>query len=845
MKKQILFLSITLFLSIDIFGSPIDSIQARVIAQQFYAHKNKFRSNAELTLSHVEKRVQTRSSMKVFVYYYVFNSIADNGFVLVSGDDNFSPIIAYSLEGKFTHKKLPNNIAYWMDEFKKAIDKSAKLYSPKNANKLLNQKASSSRSVSPLLGRVIWNQGSPYNLFTPTVNDSATVVGCVATAMAQIMKYHEWPLQGQGAHTYTSKTRSLESAANFGETTYDWTNMTDTYSDESTDVQKNAVATLSHHCGVAVEMDYNTSQNGGSGAYSQDVPKALFTYFGYDNIGIQQYRRELYNKNEWINMIKAELDAKRPIYYSGQSVGGGHAFVCDGYDENDYFHINWGWGGMANGYYNISVLEPGQQGIGGGEGAFRYGQAMIAGIREPAEGIKKAPFQLAFFEDLTMKSDSIARDEGFMLTMKKMWNMGCANYSGQQLALGMYHGNELIERLLSYKIGVLGQFYGYREFSFETTMPSTIAPGEYTLYPIFKNDDDTWSKVLSPINLKNQIAATVRSDSVFFSYPSQSPNLTLVENPEIVGNIYNNASARINVTITNTGKEFNAKVGLRITSVEKPEKQKKIVSHIVNIPQNETVKLELTPQINVDKTGDYYLEVLYDNQNNLESKSYPATVMLPEKHNRIRVSIVAESTQAAKFSLSEFSVPAKIELGKTFTVTGNLSNTGGFFDGNIIGFIFPETQGKSLGYFNYKPLIIDKDESLRLSLSGAIEALDAGTYRIALFYKEPRLGKGWTQLSKASKFRLLTSVTAIENILEKKDQLQVYPNPTSDIISIKSQYEILDVSIMNLTGSVLKQFRNRPQKNFLKMDVTSLLKGNYILQIKTRKGTQVTKFIKK
>jgi hypothetical protein len=258
-------------------------------------------------------------------------------------------------------------------------------------------------AIEPLV-ETRWNQGSPYNLLCPMIDGTRTVTGCVATTMAQLMYYHythytpsgfaaaantdipSYPITVEKKdHTTTSMTVGKLDA-----TTFAWSDMTTTYGKESTDAAKNAVAKLMQYCGSALHMMYGLNANGGSSAYSEAIPFALKTYFGYDG-GIQHCYRKNYSYTAWMDLIYGELAADRPVALGGQSTGGGHSFICDGYkydEDADYFHINWGWGGSSDGYFPLSVLNPDEQGIGGSSSldGFSFGQDAVIGIQPPVDG---------------------------------------------------------------------------------------------------------------------------------------------------------------------------------------------------------------------------------------------------------------------------------------------------------------------------------------------------------------------------------------------------------------------------------------------------------------------------
>ena len=276
------------------------------------------------------------------------------GFVIVANDDEFDAVVGYS-QNPFT--AIPPAVEWYLDAANMAL-KDLKDKGERRA--AIPASSEFPSSLEPLV-KTHWDQGNPYNKLCPGGNGSSSRLyptGCVATAISQVMKFHQYPKQGTGEHQYSFQPASGDGRiiyANFGETTYDWDNMLDEYKGAYTEEQANAVATLMLHCGVAVDMSYTAS---GSGAYGHETCKALKTYFGY-NKNTRLYTRDYYTAEAWMKMIYTELNQYGPIYYAGTSQGqGGHAFVLDGYDETGLVHINWGWGGKSDGYYDIALLNP-------------------------------------------------------------------------------------------------------------------------------------------------------------------------------------------------------------------------------------------------------------------------------------------------------------------------------------------------------------------------------------------------------------------------------------------------------------------------------------------------------
>ena len=323
------------------FAEHVEPTRAQKVAKTFLSN-NDVRS-AQLT------DVATAAG---FTNLYIFN--ATPGFVVMAADDCVPPILGYSLTGTFVTDDMPDNVRGWLqgydDEIQAAIDHrlSASSETAQKWHDLENgvRAPRAVTVVAPLI-QTRWGQGSPYNNYCP----SGCVTGCVATAMAQVMRYWNYPTRGIGSHDYQYGSYGHISA-DFGATTYDWANMTNSYSSSSTEVQRQAVAKLMSHCGVSVEMQYGPES--GSNILRSSISMGL--YFNYSANYIEKSKYP--NESDWVTTLKQELDASRPILYAGSGTGG-HAFVCDGYDNSDMFHFNWGWNGGSDGYFALSSLTPG------------------------------------------------------------------------------------------------------------------------------------------------------------------------------------------------------------------------------------------------------------------------------------------------------------------------------------------------------------------------------------------------------------------------------------------------------------------------------------------------------
>lgn len=379
MRKIGLFLPlwIAIFATYTLQASPVDIQTAQRVAVNLL--KINGVENADLT---------DISSTMPFREFYTFADNHGGGFVIVAADDCVVPILGYSTSSAFVTKNMPTHIHEWLEDYEAQIRFCKQMSNNdigtnhraqtdsirRQWDDLLNCRSIEPRlltSVAPLI-TTQWGQNSLYNNLCPydTAYSLRTSVGCVATATAQIMKYWGHPAVGYGSHSYTHPTYGTISA-NFGTTTYAWSSMPDSLTSSSSSAQVSAVATLMHHIGVAVEMQYNVSDLGGSGSYSTNegsnvsnfgttltpsAENALKYYFKYRS-NLCHINFEDYGTNQWTAILLNELDHGRPIIYSGRDSLGGHSFVCDGYSSSGLFHFNWGWTGICDGYYAIGSLN--------------------------------------------------------------------------------------------------------------------------------------------------------------------------------------------------------------------------------------------------------------------------------------------------------------------------------------------------------------------------------------------------------------------------------------------------------------------------------------------------------
>ena len=363
--KKVLLALLLVVLAFGMNAKPVDMETAKSMGLRFMQVNTAIRS----TEAHC---VYTEFTTDGTPCFYVF-AVQPKGFVVVAADDRMRPILGYSTESSFGQPDAENGLevlfeAYCSDltqVIEKQMVQSEEIAEQWRSVAETGQYVHrNTRSVAPLLTST-WHQTQLYNYQCPEDPegyDGHVKVGCVANAMAQLMRYWEWPKTGTGSHSYYcygyGNTSYGTLSVNFGEADYLYELMPDFLDYTSRSDEIDAVALLEYHTGVSVEMNYGPNA---SGAYSGDVQYALMDYFRYANT-MSYNDRDDYSDAQWIAMLKNEFDNGRPVYYSAYSptkggTRGGHAFVCDGYDVNDFMHFNWGWQGFDNGFYSINAMN--------------------------------------------------------------------------------------------------------------------------------------------------------------------------------------------------------------------------------------------------------------------------------------------------------------------------------------------------------------------------------------------------------------------------------------------------------------------------------------------------------
>lgn len=413
--------------------------------------------------------------------WYLLGATNGEKGVLVAAEERLGGVVATfdgevpALELRADNEQLPEALRGWLRNLEQAT--AFVREHPESAISAQDRHQLPAASISPLLGSIKWNQNAPYNNLCPP----GCPVGCVATAMAQIMYYWKYPEHGFGSHQYKWGSQYL--SADFENTYYDWDNMRSSASGNSSQATKDAVAELSYHCGVSVDMNYEAK---GSGSYEFNVPRALVQYFGYNPLISCQYR-DCYTFLEWNELLYNELVEQRPILFCGQSPEGGHAFVLDGYQGNGYYHVNWGWGGSYNGYFDVCFLKPENVGTGAtlSDLGFCADQSACIQIAPDTVGRFYSPVA-SMYQQLNGRVGGNKRAfsiDGYIMNRDIRKNTGKL-----ELALCWESPDSIVAMLGSEDISVdrVWGWSSYHHTSNTYHLPDSLADGEYRLYRFYR-----------------------------------------------------------------------------------------------------------------------------------------------------------------------------------------------------------------------------------------------------------------------------------------------------------------------------------------------------------------------
>ena len=726
---------------------------------------------------------------------YVFgNQGRSESFIIVSADDCAEPLLGYA-DGSFDAGSMPPAMKWWLDQY------ACQIEAARTQGMLKAVERPQRQPVEPMV-KTKWNQNSPFNLMCPVINGGRSMTGCVATAMAQVAKFHQWPEKGVGSHEYYYNGSWI--SLDFSKISYDWANMLDSYEGTTSERQNIAVAQLMYACGVSTDMQYSPIESGTADVF---VASALVDYFNYDK-NIRYAERDYFGMLEWEEFIYNQLKDYGPVQYSGSSSSGGHSFVCDGYSDDGFFHINWGWGGMSDGFFRLSALDPAIQGIGGASSGFNFDQAVIANIRKP-----RANSQMYL---------NLMMDQGFHVQPLK----STGTRPGDNL--------QMDRRIINYSIGTAYGSLGFKFTNRETNevkystvnarfnlptltplqgytanIPSTLRTGEYEVTPVMCGDDGVWAPVPVKLSTNQKMIMTIKNGLCTFA--EDNGGTVTVSDMELHTPVYLGNLFRLTATVSNPGTtEFVGQLVPTLASGRSPIAKSDPIP--VDLLPGESTELNITGIFNhfsssaLPPAGNYTLYMVKEATNEIVSEGM-----------QVELHAVPENTS---ITTDDFTIVGGTTAVNPSNITFSFKITcqEGYFGRNLTICIFPYTSGQvtSIAFYSTPDIFLGAGQSQTVTAGGVFGAAEAGKKYFAAIFD------GQTSVTQSGKELIFT-----------------VGNPSS-ITSPDAAEQIVLTRIYNTLGTLLLEHQGA-----LDPAATTLSPGIYLIETITSTGTRQVERIKK
>ena len=861
MKHRLLLLSMIMaVLQINLFAEHVSTNKAKQVGMNFMKQKYTYLTTRGETLKMYKSVELTQVANRSVAnqHFYVFNLNDNQGWVMVADDDRCIPILGYSKSGEFVTENLSANIEDWLagisseiqfiiDSDMGADESTTLLWKELFAGMSTAFINRGEKVVNPLV-QTRWDQSPYYNDLCPYEYrySQRTVTGCVATAMAQILKYWSYPEVGSGSHSYSTDSYGTL-YANFGGTQYEWNNMPNRVTSTN-----NAVATLMYHCGVSVDMSYGVASTGGSGAFvisnytniENCAEYAFKNYFGYKSSAHGELKDQT-SDSQWKSMLRADLDASRPVIYAGFG-DGGHCFVCDGYDNRDMYHFNWGWDGQNDGYYSLSALNPGSGGAGGGSFSFTNNQQAIFGL-EPTNGggggggggSGGTYTDLRLYSALSVDSDIWFGSD--ITVTASVGNWGDATFSGSFCAAGFDADGNFIDFINKESFDLDGGYY--RNFEFTTSGNMVFVPGQYQVALFCKTGNGDW-KIIDDGNYNNY--GTFRI--YYYDDLETYSDFTILSNN---GRLVQGSTARVKVDVANTGSStYYGRLRVNLSTLDGSWVQNiqiKDISDGLEAGYHYTNGLVFEGAITAEP-GTYHMELAYYNDGWYYAGAYYHS-------NPITVVVVAPELNADQYETNNTQAQA-------YKLVPNWSNnqTTVYTTGSNLHV------GNDIDYYKIE-LPTGRNYSINARLHDSYDSGNGQDYTVDALFAYSTNGQNYstgiddvmngniTMSGGTIYFKVLPYFSGMSGTYlleiringgigvdeEQTANLILYPNPVKDLLHVgcdnMKQYEVF-----NLEGKLIRSSQTSVNEDVI--DFSNLASGIYMVKITSDKGVVTRRVIK-
>lgn len=849
------FLSLSLALAMMSAGSavagPVSRSQALETARDFYFSRLgtggiakapldvdftiAFDSNADLSNASVRKAAAAEDAPT----YYVVNVGVDKGYVVVAGDDEVEAVLGYASDGHVGTEAMPPSMLAWLDFYDgeiKGLRRSAD--NGLAAVGCTDPADGYTYVIRPMLGDIKWNQDDPYNGQCPTRDGQRTMVGCIATAIGQIMYYYRYPQQPEGTVSYRAGKLGLNISVDFSEVTFDYDKMLPNYDvTPGTAEQQYEVAKLLYHAGVAARMDYGVDE---SGANVFDLAKGLTENFGFST-SLQFVNRNSKSLAEWHSAIQGELSAGRPVFYTG-SGDGGHAFVCDGYDGAGMYHFNWGWGGISDGYFRLTSLNPMQQGIGGNSIGYDYLQTIFVGLQPKGDDEPEPRTELSIFYNnslnpssmpgLTIDKTETGRTESATVTFG-IYNSGPYNFNGTLAALLVDSVGDVAQVVCMTTVPTVRPSYMRPDNVLISNIGENVPDGVYRLKMAYRQrqypaDDwhvmDAWY-----CNAPAELVVEVTSDAVRYSIPGNAQlQASVVEAPS---QACKGRASQFKVRFRNNGNTYYSFMGVSLQNADGSVQQNDL--RTVGFARNgDEVEVTLNGVITVDP-GLYSVYPLYDANGDMDNPSFMCITDAPAVQMTVGSVATPPDLELMPFDDGTDAIDIVSCEGVTSRFGVNVRNNGEYFSGKLrLGL-----DGQVMTNYAYGFAEIAAGETLAVELSGEL-MLAPGTYEGRLYCQD---GDTFIPVEGGCTVNVNMS-TGVDGVPCAGD-VRVYPSPAHDHVTVEAGSQIERIELYGADGALLRVTGCGESVAVVVLD--GLDGGVYLARIITADGIMVRRILKR
>lgn len=773
---------------------------------------------------------------------YILNRPEGNGYMVIAADDILPALLGYSDNAPFDPSDIPDAMSAWLNQYGREL-----AFAVANGTQAGYRASFGEWEPVPPLCNSKWDQMQPYNNDCPVVNGSKAPTGCTATAMAQVIYKHKWPATGTGTNTYTPSSINTPLTFDFGATSFDWANMKDSYSSSYTEAEADAVATLMAACGNASLMQYGEYE---SGAYTYDALYGMVKFMDYDKSAVIA-ERNFYPAAVWNEMLYHELSNGRPVIYGGYtSDDAGHTFIIDGYDGNGYFHVNWGWSGMSDGYFLITALDPGEQGVGGSSAGYNFYQDALLNVMRPQEG---SGYQLTVMLDgiftttktaYTASADiEFATDSDGIYKAFTLADQSCTMginvtpveggetvfYPGSTLKFKATYGNPVIS--------------GYSKFR----LPASSLPksGSYIVSPAYRFNDEV-KAVAVRVGKQKSLVMTCSGVGVKFEgiIPERELSATdlKLETP-----LYSGKGCTVSAIITNHGEEF-----LGTLSAALLNSNGAAISWLdgvnVNLADGESTDVMFSGTFmngrNAVAPGEYALNIFEEDGNPLCSQSLEVEVLaVPAGKPVVTYGFSVPDSYSGKGTYSN-----PYLIGESFECDFTVNVVSGLFEDAVALYAYYADNNSeamfgdnSLFYNNYfAGEGTSQTKSFKLDTSTF--DIDKTVYMMAYGWASDWSGGslGWFN----NAIYLKRTVNGLEEV-DADTRSSIYPNPAESHAVVTARSAIRSIEVFNIAGNRMKESRLHSGDTTAEIDLQNLPKGHYIVTVITDNGIERHRLIKK